>query len=185
MCIQRQFNSTSHERRFFRFLWSFETNLERILIEAKLHTLWQQQQKEAKCARRFDWKHLAVEFSFVLVFFLSLFSSFIVHYTIAIDWLCSHPEAETTEICWANVYDLYLNVWKSHRERSAFEAVNIIGEKITDATASDIWWIFFRVSTWKFVSHVQGNNSRNLFVIKTFASKSASAGEHLFPTPTH
>lgn len=35
-----------------------------------------------------------------------LFSSFIVHYTIAIDWLCSHPEAETVEICWANVYDL-------------------------------------------------------------------------------
>lgn len=44
-------------------------------------------------------------FSFCVRFF-SLFSSFIVHYTIAIDWLCSHPEA-TGEICWANVCDLY------------------------------------------------------------------------------
>lgn len=58
---------------------------------------------EKNCARRFDWKHLAVEFSVCSVsvfktFFFSLFIFlFIVHYTtFAIDWLTLQSSTTTT-----------------------------------------------------------------------------------------
>lgn len=108
MCIQWQFNvTTSRDPQIKRF-----SSLGRNKIWSRSAERWNNRRKPNARDDLIEniWRRNFLSFS--------LFSSFIVHYTIAIDWLCSHPEAEQQRSVeqMFMIYNLFsvcvLNVWK-------------------------------------------------------------------------
>lgn len=117
---------------------------------AKLRTP-KQQQKEAKCARRFDWKHLAVEFSF---------SVFIIHSSLHnCHWLTLQPSRSTAEKQQRSAQQMFMiyfvystsvsNVWKSRGTKLITRQPKAAATIAANSLQA--------LEGFTFASHVQGN----------------------------
>lgn len=112
-----------------------------VFIERKSSTL--KQQKEAKCARRFDWKHLVEEFCWC-------FTVFIVHSSLHnCHWLTlqsyrsrsTNSRDQLRKCLWfiilsSSRWVCFKNIWKS---QSRYDMVNISEKKSIPTTTTEVF----------------------------------------------